>query len=145
MKNLDLLLPELDNIELSKLVIYQYPKLLTNSKLKVHNELQRRHLKWEDVKILFNENIHSPSNSRCKCQKCGSVKFYTESDYHSYVNKHQTYEVVIETMKCSLCDQKYEAPHDNLVTTLKRKIQSYQSNTFKKFNLNESNLVNNNN
>ncbi len=146
MMNLDVLLPELDDIELSKLVMYQYAKLLTNSKLKVHNELKRRNLNWRDVKNLFQKEIHSLQQPMCKCPKCGSEKFYTENNYHSYVNKHQTYDVITEIQKCALCDEVYDAtPPDGILNSLKKKIQTYQANTYNHFYLEKSNMVNNNN
>jgi ribosomal protein L37E len=99
-ENLQELLNSLSDRELAFFYRFREPEFMLESKKHIKSELHKRNLTEIRVKSLINAKENETKES---CPRCQSENFIEVKDVELKIVKYDSYEIEINSRKCSVC------------------------------------------
>ena len=137
MKELDNFLSNLSDHELAIFFGNRYNTFLHKSKEKIDNEIKKRNLSSEKLKLFLDTklNIESVTENR-SCLRCGSEKLYIETDYKEIpISEFSSAEIATDSYRCRLCGfNANKAKPKNLLDRIGRVFKKSRNSRVNKWN-----------
>lgn len=133
MNDLTTFLQDLNDNELAVFIAYRFDDFLAKSKQKIFNEMKRRDLSPEDLKVLYATGLQVESDSVINCPQCNSVRFFVETDYELVQHSRGNYEVAVDSNRCRICGYNpAKSTQKGFLNKLKQVLGFYEETRMKK-------------